>query len=185
MRAIERLEFSVSTKASREIAWRVFSDWTLWPQFSDFYHEIRWTRGEPWQEGSRLSITTAKPIRVTLDHVITACEPPERVAWIDHAIGVTLEQWVFFDSLSNGETQVRTWAEFTGITAFIAGRRIKDVLIEFNRNWYTRFAEYCDQIAEREHHIHQAMPLYSPAKPASGVNFLRRRAANEKKSSRR
>jgi len=149
MRAFERLEYSVSTKASRDVAWQVFSDWTLWPNFSDFYQDIRWTQGEPWKEGSRLSITTARPARVTLDHVITLCDPPNKVAWIDHAMGVTMEQWVFFDALPDGGTQVRTWAEFTGITAIVAGRRIKDVLLEFTHEWYDRFADQCDRVAEK------------------------------------
>jgi len=149
MRAFEGFDYSVISKASRDVAWQVFSDWTLWPKFSDFYQDIRWTKGEPWKEGSRLSITTDRPVRITLDHVITLCDPPEKVAWIDHAIGVTMEQWVFFDALPNGGTQVRTWAEFTGITAIVAGRRIKDVLLEFTHGWYDRFAEQCDRVADR------------------------------------
>jgi len=149
MAKFERFEYSVTTKASSEVAWKVFSDWTLWPKFSDFYDQIRWTHGEPWQEGSRLSITTAKPTRMTLDHVITACEPAKRVAWIDHAIGITMEQWVFFDRLPDGGTQVRTWGEFTGVTAFIAGRRIKNVLLEFTRTWYDRYAAECDRVAAK------------------------------------
>lgn len=152
MRGFERFEYSVTTKAPQEVAWRVFSDWTRWPQFSDYYQDIRWTKGEPWQEGSRLSIISAKPIRVTLDHVITMCEPPARVAWIDHAIGVTLEQWVFFDRLRDG-TEVRTWAEFTGITTVIAGRKIKDVLLEFTRNWYDRYAAECDRAAAKRESV--------------------------------
>lgn len=149
MSRIERLEYFVTTKASPQLAWQVFSDWTLWPQFSDYYENIRWTKGEPWHEGSRLSITSIRPIRVTLDHVIILCVPGEKVAWIDHAIGVTMEQWVFFERLPGG-TRVRTWAEFTGPTAVIAGRKIKDVLLEFTRGWYNHYAGYCDRIAEKE-----------------------------------
>jgi hypothetical protein len=149
MRKFERFEYSVITKAPRSLAWTVFSDWTLWPKFSSFYDEIRWTKGDPWQEGSRLTITTAFPIRITLDHVITSCVPAEKVSWIDHAIGITMEQWVFFDSLPDGGTQIRTWGEFTGITAVVAGRRVKDILLEFTRTWYTRYATECDLAADR------------------------------------
>jgi hypothetical protein len=138
----------------------------LWPKFSDFYQDIRWTQGEPWKEGSRLSITSARPARVTLDHVITACDPPEKVAWIDHAIGVTMEQWVFFDALPDGETQVRTWAEFTGITAIIAGRRIKDVLLEFTRDWYSHYAEECDRVAEKRAAANLKLPIVIRAESA-------------------
>jgi len=44
------------------VAWRVFSNWKLWSQFSELYDDIHWTTGEPWQEGSHLSIRAAKPI---------------------------------------------------------------------------------------------------------------------------
>jgi len=146
MRPIERFEQSVITLASPRLAWEIFSDWTLWPQFSDHYDTIRWTKGEPWQEGSRLSITTRLPIPVTLDHVVICCVPAEKVAWIDHALGTSLEQWVFFDPQPGG-TLVRTWAEFTGLMPMIAGQTIKEVLTEFTRTWYTRYAAACNRAA--------------------------------------
>src|SRR5215472_11596764 len=144
---LERFEYSVTTRATPALAWKVFSDWTLWPQFSDHYKDIRWSKGEPWQPGSRLSITAGKPIGVTLDHVITMCIPGERVAWIDHALGTTLEQWVIFQAQPDGGTLVHTWAEFTGLMPLIAGRTIKDVLLSFTRTWYDRFAQECDRAA--------------------------------------
>jgi hypothetical protein len=144
---MERFEYAVMTKAAPDVAWRVFSDWELWPQFSELYQEIRWTSGEPWKEGSRLSITSAKPMRVTLDHVITLCIPGEKVAWIDHALGTTMEQWVLFEPQREGGTRVRTWAELTGMMPLIAGRTIKDVLLEFTKTWYDRYAKECDRAA--------------------------------------
>ena len=147
MSRFERFEYSVTTKAAPQKAWEVFSDWTLWPRFSDLYSDIRWTKGEPWQVGSRLSIKTGKPIRITLDHVITRCDPAEKVAWIDHALGTTMEQWVFFEVQRGRGTQVRTWAEVTGMIPLIAGRRMKEVLWDFTRSWYDRYAVECDRLA--------------------------------------
>jgi len=153
MAKFERFEYSVVTKATPDVAWRVFSDWKLWPQFSEHYKQIRWTKGEPWQEGSRLTITTTKPIAVTLDHVIITCVPAEKVAWIDHALGTTMEQWVFFKSQPEGTTQVRTWAELTGVMPLLAGRTVKDVLLDFTRTWYDRYAAECNRVAERERKV--------------------------------
>jgi hypothetical protein len=146
MAKFERFEYSVTTMASPEVAWLVFSDWKRWPQFSELYQDIRWTKGEPWQEGSRLSIKASAPIGVTLDHVITLCVPAKKVAWIDHALGTTMEQWVFFDPVPGG-TLVRTWAEFTGIIPLVVGRRMKEVLLEFTRTWYNRYAAECNRVA--------------------------------------
>ena len=144
---MERFEYSVTTRATPELAWKIFSNWSLWPQFSELYRDIRWTKGEPWQEGSRLSIMAIKPLGTTLDHVITVCVPAEKVSWIDHALGTTMEQWVFFESQRDGGTCVRTWAELTGMMPLIAGRRIKDVLLEFTRTWYDNYAKECDRSA--------------------------------------
>jgi hypothetical protein len=155
MAKFERFEYSVTTTATPDLAWRVFSDWSLWPKFSELYAEIRWSKGQPWQEGSRLSIRTIPSVGVTLDHVILKCVPGESVAWIDHAIGITLEQWVFFTSLPEGGTRVQTWAEFTGLARVIAGRTIKEVLLDFTRTWYDRYARECDQMSKK---INSAVP---------------------------
>ena len=162
MRRFERFEYSVITKAPPELAWQVFSDCELWPQFSELYKDIRWTKGEPWQEGSRLSIRTRSPIEVTLDHAIICCEPAEKVAWIDHALGTVLEQWVYFEPQPGGGTRVRTWAEFTGVMPQIAGRTMKNVLVEFTRTWYTRYAAACNRAADGKRGPLKKQPVVHP-----------------------
>ncbi len=146
---MESFEYSVTTKAAPEVAWKVFCDWSLWREFSDDYGEIRWVKGEPWQPGSRLAIAVTRPVRTSFDHVITVCEPGKKVAWIDHALGTTMEQRVEFDAMPGGGTHVQTWAEFTGMMPLIAGRKMKEVLLEFTREWYDRYAAKCDQMAEQ------------------------------------
>ena len=149
MAKFERFEYSVVTKATPAVAWRIFSNCDLWPQFSDAYKEILWTKGQPWQKGSRLTIHAIKPISVTLDHVITDCVPGVKVGWIDHALGTTMEQWVFFRPHPEG-TLVHTWGELTGLMPLLAGKRITDVLLDFTRVWYDRFAVACDRAAAEE-----------------------------------
>jgi hypothetical protein len=146
---LERLEYVVITKASRHLAWKVFSDWRRWPEFCNIYSGIRWSKGEPWQPGSRMTIEISRPVKTSVDHVIVACIPGEHVAWIDHTMGNTMEQWVLFDRLPEGGTRVRTWAEFTGLTRVLDGRPIKALIAEFIRNWYENFRLACDELAER------------------------------------
>jgi hypothetical protein len=129
------------------MAWDVFADWSLWPRFSDWYGTLRWTQGEPWKKGSRLRIEILKPIHTHVDHVILVCDPGKRVAWIDHALGTTMEQWVFFEPLSNGGTRIHTWAEFTGILTIVAGRPIRRVLQEFTYTWYNNYCAECNRRA--------------------------------------
>ena len=142
---IQRLEYSVKTKAKRDRVWRIFSDHRKWHSFSDIYGNMLWVQGQPWHPGSRLRIEVLEPIHTVVDHVIISCTPREQVAWIDHALGISMEQWVNFDPLPEGGTQIRTWAEFTGQTAEIGGRPVREVLFDFISHWYEKFSAYCDQ----------------------------------------
>jgi hypothetical protein len=145
-----RVEYSAVTQADPALAWRVFTDWQRWRRFSDFYGGIRWLSGVPWQVGSRLQIELVRPARTTVDHVITVCTPPHCVAWIDHALGNTMEQWVVFESLASGGTRVRTWAEVVGPTAELEGKPVGDLVRAFIELWYTRFCSDCDNVHEQE-----------------------------------
>jgi hypothetical protein len=142
-----RVEYAVVTRADRELAWKVFSDWNLWHRFSDVYGEIRWLAGRPWTPGSHLQIELVRPVKTILDHVITVCSPANFVAWIDHAYSDTMEQWVHFKSLPNGSTEIRTWADLTGPTSVIEGHDVSQMVTDFIRAWYNNFSEECDRLA--------------------------------------
>ena len=150
---MQRFEYTVVTRASRELAWKLFSDWRRWHQFSDVYGTIQWEKGEPWEPGSRLKIGVVRPVETTIDHVITLCSPPEFVAWIDHAMGNTMEQWVTFEPTGDGRTRIHTWAEITGLTRVVGGREIRDVIGDFIQQWYDSFCAACDELAE-ENAVH-------------------------------
>ena len=140
---MERLEYTVVTRAERELAWQVFSDWRAWRRFSNIYGDIRWTKGEPWKPGSRLQIEVVRPQHAIVDHVITVCTPPEFVAWIDHFCGQTMEQWVTFHALPGGGTSIHTWAEI------VDGQNLRGVVQDFITQWYDRFSNECDLLAEQ------------------------------------
>lgn len=145
---MEYLEYTIFTRADRVLAWRLFSDFRFWPAFSDIYGGIRWAKGKPWAVGSRLQIEILRPVKATVDHVITICTPGEQVAWIDHALGNTLVQWVTFESLPDARTRIHTWVEVTGAHRAIAGHDCSEFLRGFIRGWYDRFCAACDQLAE-------------------------------------
>jgi hypothetical protein len=140
--------YSIITKAAPHVAWSVFTDHARWPTYSDIYGDIRWVEGGPWQVGSRMLIEVLRPVQVHVHHRITACIPPHRVGWIDHALGTTIEQWAYFEPLPDGGTQVRTWAEFTGMARVIGGRPLRQILLDFTASWYERFRADCDRVAD-------------------------------------
>jgi len=150
---IARVEFAVFTTADCSLAWRIFSDTSLWPRFSDLYGAIRW-QGPAWTPGSRLRIEVHEPIDAIVDRVITVCMPPHKVAWINHVRGYTMEQWVSFDPYQAGGTKVSTWIEVTGAEISLRGgediKYLKSLLI----SWFTRFAAESDRAAR----VHEITP---------------------------
>jgi hypothetical protein len=145
-----RFEYSVSTRADRNLAWKIFTNIFLWRRFADVYGDIEWTSGAPWTVGSRLKIGILGKHKTTVDHVITALSHPHSIAWIDHFMGNTMEQWVQFDVRKEGGTSVRTWAEITGSNHQIGGKPTGEVVATFIRGWFDRFREECDQMSREE-----------------------------------
>ncbi len=143
---IARVEYAVFTRADCALAWRIFSDTSLWRRFSDFCDAIRW-QGTAWTPGSRLRIESREPINATVDRVITVCMPPHNVAWINHVRGYTMEQWVSFDAYPGGGTKVSIWIEVTGAEISMrdgeAIKYLKSMLV----SWFAKFTAECDRAA--------------------------------------
>jgi hypothetical protein len=141
---IVRVEYTRSTKADCGMAWRIFSDISRWHRFSDAYRNIEW-QGEPWTPGSRLQIDLVKPVVARQDRVINICTPPRCVAWINHVLGFTMEQWVLFDPAAGCGTRVSTWIEITG--ADFDTCDIQKLVASLIEEWFVNFCAECDRIA--------------------------------------
>jgi hypothetical protein len=145
---IARIDHIVFTQAPCDLAWKIFSDWKLWPRFSDIYGPtIQW-QGAPWQPGSRMLIDIVQPLRAKVDRVITICTPPRCVAWINHVRGYTMEQWVLFDPYVGGGTKVSTWIELTGADMFCEGKDTPQIVKACLDKWFGNFCAECDRVAE-------------------------------------
>jgi hypothetical protein len=128
------------------LAWRIFSECEEWNKFLPAYGKIEWL-GERWAPGSRLRIELTYPAPVVQDRVITVCNPPRCVGWINHVVGFTLEQWVLFDACGGGGTRISTWVEITGTTLEVDGHDVPSILRSFIERWYANFAAECDRMA--------------------------------------
>ncbi len=140
---IVRVECTHYTRADCGMAWRIFSDVGRWRIFSDAYRKIEW-RGSPWATGSRLRIEIVKPVVATQDRVITMCTPPRCVAWINHVLGYSMEQWVLFDPVDGG-TRVSTWLEITG--SDFHGQDVGEMVTRIMEDWFSNFCAECDRVA--------------------------------------
>lgn len=147
--AIARIEYNRLTKVDCGLAWRIFADCRRWHRFSDAYRSIEW-RGAPWAPGSRLQIEIIRPIAAKQDRVITICTPPRCVAWINHVLGYTMEQWVLFDPDGAGGTRVSTWIEITGADLNLNGHDIQKLVTRFVKEWFDNFCAECDRLVRGE-----------------------------------
>jgi hypothetical protein len=144
---IVRIEYMVFTQANCVMAWKIFSDWKLWPSFSDIYGNSMEWRGTPWAPGSRLLIDIVQPIAAKVDRVITVCTPPRCVAWINHVHGYTMEQWVLLDPYTGGGTKITTWIELTGAELWVDGRDVRVLVKGLLEQWFRNFCAECDRAA--------------------------------------
>ena len=142
---IARIDFTVITQANCELAWKVFSQCEQWNKFLNAYGRIQWF-GERWAPGSRLQIELTYPTAVVQDRVITISNPPRCVAWINHVMGFTMEQWVLFDPCPGNGTRISTWIEFTGETLQVGGHDVPAIVRDFVERWYTNFAAELDRM---------------------------------------
>src|SRR5581483_2871512 len=144
--SIVRIEHSVVTKARPGTAWQIFTNCECRSRISDRYQGIEWY-GAPWAPGSRIRVRLLHPVVATVDRVITACEPGQSIAWINHVIGYTMEQWLFFQPVVGGGARIFTWLEFVGPSEMIEGRSVQEVIEEYLQEWYESFQLECDRVA--------------------------------------
>lgn len=160
-----RFQYSVITKAGPDLAWEVFSNPRRWNSFANVYGLVEWREGAPWKAGSRLEIEILRPIRTTIDHVITSCVPARRLGWIDHALGAALAQWLTFEPHKSGGTRVHTWGDLVHSNVTIDGRSVEEHLTSFTETWYESFRRTCDLLADGAISGVEA----SPAQPYSDI----------------
>lgn len=63
---MQSFAFEVAVRCPLELAFEIYIDIDRWRNRSIF-GEIRWVKGSPWQEGSRLTIETRLPFRSLVD----------------------------------------------------------------------------------------------------------------------
>ena len=83
-----------------------------------------------------------------VDHVITYCEPAKKVGWIDHAMGVAIDQWVAFEPKNGSGTWIHVAGEIVGADLVLSnGVTLEKFVNDFTKHWYDAYAEVCNQLA--------------------------------------
>ena len=111
------------------------------------YAEASWIEGEPWQVGSRARYMVIKPVPSTIAAVVTVFNPPRHLSVINHGLGITVEQNVYFSTDSGGGTRVRMTMEFLGDSPVLTQREVLTALEFVTHDMLDNLVGFCRKLA--------------------------------------
>jgi hypothetical protein len=137
--------FEIRVTIDRPLAtvFTVYTQPDTWAWCS-YLRTVRWVRGRPWEEESRLQIEVDGP-GGTIDQVLIRFEPYRRVDFLSHFSGVTLESRINFRPLSDDQTEINVQLEFVGVFSRIAGFAIDKAIERSTRLFFEDLKRTCEQ----------------------------------------
>ena len=96
-----------------------------------------------------MGIEILRPIHLVIDHVITHCDPAEKIGWIDHGLGISIDQWLTFEPKNGTGTRLRITGEILGPELELIPGVALDVFVrDFTRKWFDAYREVCNQLGD-------------------------------------
>jgi len=139
--------FEVSVRCPLELVFAIYSDIDRWRNRSIF-GDIRWVKGSPWQEGSRLKIETRVPFRSTVDQVVQHFTANESVSYLSHVLGITSETHVMFVRVSPEETLIGVRMNLVGKVSRALGFAIEPTILNGTKRFFGDLARECETAAK-------------------------------------
>jgi len=96
-------------RASRGAVWKTLTNSPKWrniPALADWFGDVEWFEGEPWQVGSRILIEHYWPAQRDVRLVMVSCTAPQEFAWIGHDRGLTAHQHVRLEAIDEHSCRV-------------------------------------------------------------------------------
>jgi hypothetical protein len=140
---MQSFAFEVPVRCPLELVFEIYIDIDRWRNRSIF-GEIRWVKGSPWQEGSRLTIETRVPFRSMVDQVVQSFTANESVSYLSHVLGITSETHVVFVRVSAGETLIRVSMHMVGKVSRVLGFAIEPVILKSTRRFFEDLCRECE-----------------------------------------
>lgn len=136
-------EFEVGVHCPLPIVFAIYVDIERWKNRSIF-GEIRWVKGTPWREGSRLSIETRVPFRSTVDQVVQNFTANDSVSYLSHVLGLTTETWITFHQNDAVETIIRVRMQIVGKVSRALGFAIEPVILKTTKRFFEDLCRECE-----------------------------------------
>jgi uncharacterized protein YndB with AHSA1/START domain len=130
------LAYESVVNAPVERVWEQFSDVSQWRRFNPAIGDVRWTKGEPWQPGSRLAMDLVQPRPITVESELAECHPPNLIRLKGKMMGVSADHTFEFTPQSDGTTKMRTAQVLSGAATMFINDRMKNAAVGAFRNWF-------------------------------------------------
>ena len=145
----------------------VYTDIETWVRCTSV-KEVQWI-GRPWEQGSRMRVTSETMIRQTMDQLLLHFEPQRRIAYLSHFFGITLETRLGFRAVSDVKTELQVRAEFIGVASQTFGFALGPAIQHGTREFIENLNKECERLA-----LHEVQP------PTVGKNVEKVRFPNSR-----
>lgn len=139
---LPRVEYSVTVLVPVDAAFQAFQDLDRLLH-RGVYDEALWIEGAPWQVGSRLRYVIVQPIHTTISAVVTSISPPRAMSLLNHGLGITAEQNVYFDPDLKGGTRVRMTMDLVGKSSELSESAVHEAVTFIIKDALDNVAALC------------------------------------------
>jgi hypothetical protein len=143
---MQSFEFEIVLNCPLALVFPIYTDIERWCN-RNVFGEIRWVKGRPWEEGSRLRIETRVPMRSTVDQVVQHFSPNDSVSYLSHVLGITCETRVTFRRVSDQQTAIHVALQFVGTLSQALGFAIEPMIENTTKNFFQDLRRECEAVS--------------------------------------
>jgi hypothetical protein len=144
---MQSFEFEVAIDCRLELVYAIYIDLEHWRNRSIF-GDIRWVKGNPWEEGSRLLVETRVPFHNKVDQVVLHSTPNDSISYLSHVLGITTETRIAFRRVSDGQTVIWVRMQMVGKLSRALGFAIEPVILKTPKQYFDDLRRDCEAAAK-------------------------------------
>jgi hypothetical protein len=141
--AMQSFDFQIVVNCPLDAVFSIYTDVDRWRN-RNVFGEIRWVRGKPWEEGSRLRIETLKPIRANVDQVVQHFAPKESVSYLSHVFGMTCETRVTFTPVADDRTAINVVMNLVGTPSRALRFALAPAITKATKGFFEEMQKDCE-----------------------------------------
>jgi hypothetical protein len=136
------LDFNVVVNCPVETVFAIYTDIGRWRD-RGIFGEIRWAHGDPWEEGSRLSLRTRILLPTTFEQTLNHFERNHYVGFSSQLYGVTCETRVAFSPVGDDQSAVHVTLIVGGKALRHLGFALEPVMEKATREFFEELKQEC------------------------------------------